>query len=211
MAVAWLLLLGDNALNNDAFHSLHLCDMPGPSSPLFAVLLAINAPLAVPRALWEAISFALWGSRTHLPYWWSVAVLVAAVGLIWYWAALNLQALRKRGTVLMFSWRPVRFSTDTLLIAVGLVFGLFGASSARGFTSDLQSDLRGLSCYGPVWLYALSDAIMASALFVWSFALVLFFGRDFIHCVRGRTAARFRSPVVSPSWHSRPRRPPDGR
>ena len=50
------------------------CDSTGPS-PAFGILMSINAPLELPRLIWDA----------HVPSYWSQAVYVASVSLLWYW------------------------------------------------------------------------------------------------------------------------------
>jgi hypothetical protein len=176
MFVAWILVRWDNALQLAA---MHRCEVPGPSSPAFGVLISINAPIAFPRAIWDQ----------HLPYFWSFGMLVAAVGLFWYWVVLNAHALRQRGMVLMFSWRPARLVMDTVLFASGIMIGLWGASGTSDAMRYLALDMHGRGCYGPNLWFQLASIIVACILLSWSFVLVFFFGRDFIHCARGTTRA----------------------
>jgi hypothetical protein len=90
MALAWVLVQWDSALQNAELANVHRCDSPGPGSPVFDVLISINTPIALPRALWDR----------HLSYYWSVAIFVVAVGILWHWVALNVQSWHQRGMVL---------------------------------------------------------------------------------------------------------------
>lgn len=185
MVLAWTLIRVDNALALAEIAHTHRCDSPGPT-PALEVLLRINAPLVLPRALWEALGSALWGEYPYLSYYWSVGMLIVVVGLLWYWVGLNVQAWRQRRAVLMFSWRPARFVADALFVGAGLVCGL----ATSPVIEFMPRTIQGAGCYGPMWMYWLSSIISAFALLGWSFVLVVFYGRDFIHCTRqGRDVA----------------------
>jgi len=170
MFLACALLWCDHALQIAASH---VCDVPG-SSPALIMLLSINIPLALPRALWEP----------YLPHFWSQAILISAVGLLWSWIAMNVRAWRTRGGILAFSWRPARFLVDTLLVALGLLCGLGAARGASEAIGYWPLVLHRGGCFGPIWWYALSWSIVALILLGWSFALVFFYGIDFIRCSR---------------------------
>jgi len=182
MALASALVWWDNALQIAQHYGLHLCDSPGPT-PVHPVLLSINAPLVVPQAMWEALPRAIWG--TFLPYYWSVGIMIAAVGLFWYWVGMNVQAWRARRTILMCSWRPARFFFDAVLILSGVICGLFGVGTARAVVLYWPQELH-MGCYTPLWSYTLSSSVVALALLCWCLVLVFFYGRDFVLAVGRR-------------------------
>jgi hypothetical protein len=180
MILASLLMRWDNALQIAAFKARPSCDMPGPT-PAFTALISINAPLALPRVIWD---------RYLLSYNWSFAILVAAVGLFWYWIGLNAEAWRHQKKVLMFSWRPARSVIDTLLVASGIVFSLLGASNMRDAVRYAHLEMQGRGCFGPnPWFSLLPNVIIACCLLGWAFTLVFFFGRDLVHSARRNSTA----------------------
>ena len=185
---AWMLLQWDHSLQNPANHNR--CDMPGPSPP-FEILFSINAPLLLPRPFWEGLFGSIWGYDSPVTYWWRVSTLICAVVFLWHWVALNVQAVRRRGTILNFTWRPARFLIDGLLVALGLLLGLLGAGKARvvQYLPWFTRWIHETGCYAPIWLELLSAITAACVLLCWSFALVFFYGRDFVHCAR-RTMAK---------------------
>ena len=184
MALAWTFLYWDRTIPFAG------CDAPEPSPP-FEIFFAINAPLALLRPFWKVLPPAIWGGDRYLlsP---SLSDLIAipAVGLLWYWVALNHRALRQHGAVLMFKWRPARFVLDGLLIVLGIVLGLKGIDYARQLVRSLgwvMPLIHGRGCYGPFWLELLSSVAVGGALLGWCFVFLFAYGRDFIHCAR-RTA-----------------------
>ena len=132
-------------------------DMPG-TPPSFTLLMAINAPLAMPRAL----------VFRYLSGWWDEITLVVAIGGLWYWVSLNIQAWQQRRRVFTFSWIPLRLVGD--IIAVGI-----GAMWAYVLWHIRASNLHALS-----WLW-LVPCIFLQAL--WSGVLIFFFARDFAQCL----------------------------
>jgi hypothetical protein len=186
MVFACLLVAGVQAQWNAFFHSRHGCDSPG-SPPLFEVLLAINAPLVVPRVFWEALPSVFLGGGHYLPFYWSTGIMVTAVGFFWFWVALNVQAWRQRRMVLMFRWRPAQFVTDTLIVVSGLLPGLLGVTEMRDVIRELRLGWLGNLCYVPIWVDEVSAIIVPCALLCWSFVLAFFYGRDLIYCVRSKT------------------------
>jgi hypothetical protein len=154
--------------------AMRIMDMPGPA-PAFTLLVSINAPIALPRAIWSR----------YLPDPWDDLTLIAAVGLLWYWVALNVDSWRQKRTALMFSWRPLRFCGDLLLIATGLFWGLIfvGKDLAVG---AIMNGTRGeaLRNQFPLSRSQATWFIVATAFHLaWCLALILFFGCDFVHCV----------------------------
>jgi len=176
MILTSLLMRWDSALQ---IASWRTCDMPGPT-PAVTVLISINAPLALPFAIWNR----------YLSYNWSFAILIVAVGLFWYWIGLNAEAWRHRKKVLMFSWRPAQSVTDTLLVASGIVFGLLGASRMLDAMHYAHFQMQGRGCFGPnPWFTLVPDVIIACCLLGWAFTLVFFFGRDLMRSARRHSAA----------------------
>jgi hypothetical protein len=143
---------------------MRLQDMPG-LAPAFTLCISINAPIALPRAL----------LFRHLSAYWDYVVLVLAVGVLWYWVALNIESLRRGGNVLMFRWVPLRLAGDLLLIAMGAFWGIAWVPEAR----------RSLTYWPWAWMPCVLGFLVA-----WSFALIFFFGRDFIRCLRDREPAQ---------------------
>lgn len=72
MALAVALLWSDRLLQRSA---ARVCDMAGPS-PAFTLLISVNAPVILPRTVWFYY--------LDLDYAWDIAVLIAAVGFLWY-------------------------------------------------------------------------------------------------------------------------------
>jgi hypothetical protein len=144
-----------------------LQDMPGPA-PAFTLCISINAPIALPRAL----------LFRHVSASWDYVVLVLAAGMLWYWVALNIESLRREGKVLMFRWVPLRVVGDLMLIAMGVFWGLTFVAETRALRQP-----RPLS--GWLWASGIFCPLLA-----WSLALIFFFGRDLIQCVRGAKPAQ---------------------
>jgi hypothetical protein len=136
-----------------------LNDAPGPS-PAFQLLIAINAPLGLPRALW---------SRYLLGYWeyFDDAVFILAVGLFWFWIALSVHSLREQGTIVTFAWSPLRVIFDLLLFADGGFLAFFFADSI----------LHKFAIFKQLWF--LSTLVLFA---LWSLVLILFSARDLIDC-----------------------------
>jgi hypothetical protein len=144
---------------------MRINDMPG-TPPSFALLIAINAPLAMPRAL--AFRF--------LPGWWDDITLVVAIALLWYWVALNLESWRRTRRILMFPWRPLRLLGDMIGVGAGVMCALvlshdFFLWLAYGFP-------RIPSLTG--WLWFVSCTCLP---IMWSAALIILFARDLAYCV----------------------------
>ena len=151
--------------------------MPGPA-PAFTLLVSINAPVAFPRALWSR----------YLPDPWDDLTLIAAVGLLWYWVALNIDSWRRSRTAVMFRWAPLRLVGDLLLIVTGAFWGLIfvGKDLAEGVRGEALRNHFFLNWSQARWFIAVSGCHLA-----WSLVLIFFFGRDFICCVfRKESGAR---------------------
>jgi hypothetical protein len=164
MALAAALLrwafLSDNALKG-------VVDMLGPN-PAFTLFVSINAPVAtLAQRLWNRDMPADFG-------------LVAAVGIFWYWIALNIDSWNERRTLVLFAWTPMRVGADLLLIAIGGLLG--GVLIENGL--DLVNRNRGLPAtvvQGWMWSWFIPNWAL---LLVWSLGLVVLCGRDLIQCVR---------------------------
>ena len=169
MVLAFALLWWSNTLDLAAKPN---CDMPGPS-PTFEILTSINAPVALARAFWYS----------HLPYLWDAGTLIVAVGLFWYWVALNIHSWRQRRTPFLFAWRPLRFAGNLLLIAVGVLWGISCVDEVRSIV-HVAPVWSGTGCFGPlVWSMWLPSIVVAGLHLAWSLVLTLFFGRDVFHCL----------------------------
>lgn len=132
-------------------------DMPG-TPPSFTLLMAINAPLLIPRLLLS----------DYLRGWWDPITLVAAIGMFWYWVSLNIGSWQRSHRLCTFSWRPLRLAVDAIAVGIGIMLA-FVLSQARG-NSLTSKDWR--------W-----SVPCLSLLVVWSAALILLFGRDLAQCL----------------------------
>jgi len=136
-------------------------DMASPP-PSFALLIAINAPLAIPRAL----------VFRYLLGWWDDITLVVAIAVFWYWVSLNIESLRHGRRVFMFSWMPLRLAGDTIAVGIGAMWAfVLWRSPAYGLPPlvSLTAWLWFVPCIGlPI---------------LWSATLILLFGGDFVHCL----------------------------
>ena len=140
---------------------MRIQDMPG-TPPSFALLIAINAPLAMPRVL----------AFRYLPGWWDDITLVVAIAVFWYWVSLNIESLQHGRRVFMFSWMPLRLAGDTIAVGIGAmwVFVLW-----RSPSYDLPP-LVSLTA----WLWFIPCVCLPM---LWSATLILLFGRDIVHCL----------------------------
>ena len=143
--------------------AMRLYDMPGPA-PAFTLLTAVNVPLALPRAFLDRY--------LALTEAWGRVAFVGAIGLLWYWAALNVDSWRQRRTVVTFSWIPLRLATDLLLIATGALWGCIG----------VQRAIWHLDLYRGWPLFVTLETLYIA----WSAVLVFFFGRDLLKCLFGK-------------------------
>ena len=137
---------------------MHIQDMPG-VPPWFMLLVALNAPVALPRAL----------LFRYLPGWWDPIVFVTAIGVLWYWVALNIETLRTTREIVIFSWTPLRLAIDVIVVGVNLIW-LFLLGRDRFSLPVTSTD----------WIWSISSMLLLA---LWSAAMVAFFGRDFIHCL----------------------------
>lgn len=136
-------------------------DMPG-TPPSFPLLIALNAPLAIPRSL----------VFRHLPGWWDEITLVVAIGVFWYWVALNIESWRQNRRLLMFSWKPLRMAVDIVAVGNGVI-------SAFALWHDRWHDLPQLPSLND-WLWYAS---WAGLWLLWCVVLIVLFGRDFVQAV----------------------------
>lgn len=160
-------------------------DMPG-TPPSFTLLMAINAPLAMPRAL----------VFRYLSDWWDAITLVIAIGMLWYWAALTIESWQQSRRVFIFSNLPLRVLGDLTAVGMGglLVFGVLLGHSSLGFPPHSWAD----------WLLCVPSLCL---LILWAAVLIFFFGRDLLVCVLHRDSAQARTypPVGDKSpYHSLP-------
>jgi hypothetical protein len=142
-------------------------DMPG-TPPAFTLLIAINAPVALPRALWYR----------HISDFWDQIILIVAVGLLWYRVALNVDCWRKDKSVFIFAWKPLRFVGDLALIALGMFWAFLCMRE-----DTLRSFGGAASGLFQPWLRTPFQIVVGAFLVIWSIALIYFFGRDFVRCI----------------------------
>jgi hypothetical protein len=140
---------------------MRIQDMPE-TPPSFGLVMAINAPLAIPRAL----------VFRYLPGWWEDIALVAAIDVLWYWVSLNIGSWRQSHRVTMFSWIPLRLLGDMIGVGIGVMWA-FVLWSGHSYSIP---PLLALSD----WLWFLPCVCL---LILWSAVLILLFGRDFVHCL----------------------------
>jgi hypothetical protein len=141
---------------------MRIQDMPG-TPPSFTLLIAINAPLAMPRML----------VFHHLPGWWHDITLVVAIGVFWYWVSLNIDSLRHGRRVFMFSWTPLRLAGDTIAVGIGVMW-IFVLWSSRWYYG--LPPLLSLT----EWLWFVPCLCLP---ILWSAVLIVLFGRDFVLCL----------------------------
>ena len=167
MALAAMLLWWSNAVLIAANRHHYVLG----TTSQFSFLVSLNAPVAFLRAFWFR----------HLPFLWDDITFTAAIGLLWYWVALNLHSLRQKRKVCMFSWPPLRLIGDIGAIGVGVgVFWGFIYWRSR------------LGCIPVSWLGWLWCALLVSLPLAWSVFLIFLFGRDFIHCILRRDLLSWR-------------------
>jgi hypothetical protein len=140
---------------------MRIDDMPG-TPPSFTLLMAINAPLAMPRAL----------VFRYLHGWWDDITLVLAIAVFWYWVSLNIESWQQSRRLFFFSWTPLRLAGDTIVIGIGVAwtFVLW-----RGHAYSLPPHLPLTD-----WLWFVPCTCLP---ILWSAMLILMFGRDFVYCL----------------------------
>ncbi len=136
-------------------------DMPG-TPPSFTILIAINAPLAMPRML----------VYRYLPGWWDGITFVVAIAVFWYWVALNIESWRRSRRPFMFSWTPSRLVGDTIAVGIGVMW-IFVLLHNRAYS------LPPLFSFTD-WLWFVP---CISLPILWSAILILPFGRDLVECL----------------------------
>ncbi len=139
---------------------MRTADMPGPA-PSFTLLIAINAPLAIPRML----------VFRYLLGWWDDLTLVVAIAVFWYWVSLNIESWKQNRRLYLSSWKPLRLVEDTIAIAIGAIW-IFGLWGSRMYSLPPHLSLRD-------WLWFVPCTGLP---ILWSAVLILLFGRDFVFC-----------------------------
>jgi hypothetical protein len=139
----------------------------GGRTPAFGLLILINPPAAMLRGLWF--------SYVNNP--WSDLIFVASIGVSWYLIGVGIDYWQKRKTLPLFTWKPLRVTSDLALIALGLYF-IWELS--RIDVADMPWQL---------------EAPALVTFFLWLFGPLFIFGRDLIHCFRRKGSP----PATSPS------------
>ena len=133
-------------------------DAPGPA-PADTLLASINAPVQLAGTLWRDLEWP-----------WDAVILIAAIGVFWYWVAVNIESWRERRAPFLFAWRPLRIAADLFLIAAGASLMWFG--SLTGTFHHIYINL-----------------VIQWSWLIWSLAFLVIFGRDLIHCLFRKPAA----------------------
>lgn len=133
--------------------------------PGFLLLLSINLPVALPFK-------SVYGDALPL---WAEVVLIAAIGMFWYWIASRINSWQQRGTPPLFAWAPLRVTVDVLLIAAGFYLAWGIAEYVISIPAEILSPSYLGPYFVPVW----------ASLLTWSVGLALVFGYDLVQCVRG--------------------------
>lgn len=160
MALAGTLLRVNSSWNA----ATRMDDMPG-MHPGFLLLLSINLPVALPFK-------SIYG--TALPLW-AQLVLIAEIGIFWYWIASRINSWRQRGAPLFFAYVPLRLTVDVLLIACGSYLAWGIAEYAISIPAVILSPTHLGPYFFPVW----------AALLTWSIGLALACCYDLVQCIRG--------------------------
>jgi hypothetical protein len=139
-------------------------DMPGPP-PCFTLLIAINAPLAIPRMF----------VFRYLRGWWDDITFVVAIAVFWYWVSLNIESWQKDRRLFLFSWMPLRLAGDMVGVGIGVIWTsvLWGGN---GYRYSLPSHLSVRD-----WLWFVPCAGLP---ILWSAVLIILFGRDLVYCIQ---------------------------
>lgn len=53
---------------------------------------------------------------------WDRVTLTVAIGLFWYWVAMNIVSWRERRVAYLFSRRPLRILADSVIIGIGVLW-----------------------------------------------------------------------------------------
>lgn len=143
----------------------------GMQDPFFTLFLAINAPILPLRAFMRYFS------------WWADgASMVIGSGVLWYWVMLQADSWRRNRTVFTFSWLPLRFTADTVLIATGVLVAWFARRSV--FVGSRIGSIDFYTFYfREPWQSTLLCVALLTFLLTWSFVLIFFFGRDLLSCI----------------------------
>jgi len=137
---------------------MRIQDMPG-TPPSFTLLIAINAPLAMPRML----------VYRYLPGWWDAITLIVAIAVFWHWVALNIESWRRSRRPFLFSWTPLRLVGDTIAVGIGVMWIVVLLHNRAYSLPPLFS-----------WTDWLWFVPCISLPILWSAVLILLFGRDLV-------------------------------
>jgi hypothetical protein len=169
-----------------------ICDMPG-SDPAWKLLLSVNAPVFLARGICHSLAPSHSGFDPLVAFLVDDVLLVGAVGLFWYWVALNLYSWRSRRMVFMFRAVPMRMAGDALLTSAGVLLGYWSMVEAR----QIGPVPHGMGCFGSLaWFWWLPSVIMVGTTLAWSLILGLLFARDFLYCLLRKTTALERSTQI---------------
>lgn len=126
------------------------------SDPPYTLLLFLNPPAVLARALWA-------DSVLGLP---SDTMFVASIGISWYWIALNIRPWRERRALPLFTRPPLRITADLLLVSLSVCFLALARRISVGHM-EWQ------------WRYTILACILA-----WFLGPIFLFARDLLHYFR---------------------------
>jgi hypothetical protein len=161
MTLASVLLWSDSLWQQSLLHRGH--GLFGPL-PTFTVLVGMNAPAGLVRAL----------LFRHLPAPWDSVLLIPIIGVLWCSIALNIESWRSQRRAFIFHWWPLRIVTDIFLVGIGVALSFVIFDEFRRQASFNARD---------VFLFGLSYGIFFIA---WAGFLIVFFGRDLVSLLRSR-------------------------
>jgi len=90
----------------------------------------------------------------------------------------------------MFAWKPMRLAGDLILVLTGVFWGMsvYNDLDVRAIIHGSVSQVL-RDCYPRTWQDASWCIAATTCHLTWSVVLIYFFGRDFIHCIRGKDPA----------------------
>jgi hypothetical protein len=165
MFLAWILMLRSDIWFQ---HYFAIGKQPAiPTSLPWSLMCAINWPAAI------AYIF-VWRSRLghFLSEYVQRAILIALIGILWFWLGRYIDACWKRRTVASFPWRPARFVLDVLVTALTSWLAFYWIPHI--YSEELLFERH----------YSISLTPPNMVIFeLWCILPLIFFARDAVLCV----------------------------